>query len=167
MSRKSPLYSATIFPEKTRRKGLDGLIWEVIQTGKYKKWVKINESIKIKPPNNKLRLKGSCKKNGTKLKSFDIIKSVILNKTCYENCLDIQYKDLDKIYIYHSYNNKNFSGRWYSFQKNNYKLDGKKYILTYIIPEYDEWDTGKIKKNVKIKIFFTEKGWNKFIMYFI
>ena len=90
-----------------------------------------SENVIIKPPNNKLRLKGSCKKNGTKLKKFDIIKSVILKNTCYENWLDIQYKGLDKIYIYHSYNNKNFSGRWYSFQKNDYKLDGKKYILTH------------------------------------
>ena len=167
MVRLSPLYSATVFSEKTKRNGLDGNIWEVQQMNKSKKWVRSSDSKQIKEPSNKLRLKGSYK-NKKKLKTFDIIKSVILTKTCFENWLDIRRDTkLNSVHIYHSYDTKTYSGRWYNNLNNNYKLDGKQYILTYTIPEYEDWDSNKIIKNAKIKIYFTEKGWTKFVKYFI
>ena len=69
--------------------------------------------------------------------------------------------------MYHSYENKTFSGRWYSNIEDTNKLDGKKYILTHNMPIYEDWNSSKIMKNVKIKIYFTEKGWGKFVKYFI
>tara|TARA_B110000971_G_scaffold201803_1_gene220971 strand:+ start:294 stop:800 length:507 start_codon:yes stop_codon:yes gene_type:complete len=168
MSRKGPAYSATIFPEKTRRKGLDGKIWEIKKYGKSTKWVKTDETKEVKPPSKNLRLQGSCKKDGIKFKTFDIIKSVILNKTCYVNRLDIHSKNKSHNgFMYHSYENKTFNGRWYSNIEDTNKLDGKKYILTHNMPIYEDWNSGKIIKNVKIKIYFTEKGWGKFVKYFI
>ena len=56
-----------------------------------------------------------------------------------------------------------FSGRWYNIdlQKySKYKLNDKKYILTYIVPEW-ELPNFKIIKNVPIKIHFTQNGWQK------
>ena len=134
MPRKGPAYSATIFPEKTQRKGLDGNIWEINKYGKSKKWVKTSETKNIKSPNKNIRLIGSCKKDGLRLKTFDIIKSVILNKTCYINHLDIHKNKLHNGFIYHSYEKKTFSGRWYSNIEDNNKLDGKNHILIHNMP---------------------------------
>ena len=104
-----------------------------------------------------------------KMKKFDIIKSEIKLKKnifCKKNKLTININN-NKIYIYHYFYStiNDFSGKWYNtdLQKyNKYKLDDKKYILTYIIPEWELLNSNfKIIKNVPIKIHFTQNGWKK------
>jgi len=156
------------------KKGKDGNKWKVrkIKNGS-KRWMKVN--IKNKKLINKkiskrdIILSGSYSgvKKYKKMKKFDIIKSEIkLNKNilCKKNKLTINIIN-NKIYIYHTFNStiNDFSGRWYNIdlQKySKYKLNDKKYILTYIVPEW-ELPNFKIIKNVPIKIHFTQNGWQK------
>ena len=128
--------------------------------------------IKIGKRKKKLELKGSYSGTRTfkKMKKFDIIKSIVNNNVCKRNKLSLSIRN-DKMYIYHMFDSItiDYSGRWYNVDlfNNLFKLDGKKYIFTYYP---SEWEVPtkkgfKIKKNVKIQIYFTEKGWNKFIDY--
>ena len=68
--------------------------------------------------------------------------------------------------MHHSYDSitDEHIGRWYTSNVNDdkFKLDGVKRQFTYTIPLYEVWDTNKLIKNVKVEIFFTEKGWAKF-----
>ena len=159
------------------KKGKDGNKWVIKQVKNgSKRWMKIKkEDIKIKKikKNKKKDIILSGSYSGVtkykKMKNFDIIKSEIkLNKniSCKKNKLIIN-KDNNKIYIYHDFNSiiNNFSGRWYNTdlkKYSKYKLDDKKYILTYIIPEWELHNSNlKIIKNVPIKIHFTQNGWGK------
>tara|TARA_Y100000385_G_C13017629_1_gene604607 strand:+ start:211 stop:720 length:510 start_codon:yes stop_codon:yes gene_type:complete len=169
MVRKSPKYSATIYPVNTTRIGIDGNIWQVINTKKSKKWILSKDKTINIIKNPEIYLYGSLKKNHN-----DIIKSTILNQTYNINKFHISYyKKNNRLYIYHNYSSaNNYQGRWYAynlFKQNNYSFNGKNNIFTYIISEY-EWETEseiKIYKNVPIKIYFTEIGWNKFMEYIL
>ena len=163
------------------KKGKDGNKWVIKQVKNgSKRWMKIKkEDMKIKKikKNKKKDIILSGSYSGVtkykKMKNFDIIKSEIkLNKniSCKKNKLIIN-KDNNKIYIYHDFNSiiNNFSGRWYNTdlkKYSKYKLDDKKYILTYIIPEWELHNSNlKINKNVPIKIHFTQNGWGKLKLY--
>lgn len=170
MLRKSPKISATIFPIKTRRYGINGNIWEVKQFKTSKRWILSNDKTQIKIKKLEFKLFGSHMNKKKIYKDFDIIKSKIFNNIFLINKLSVNYNPKKNyLYLYHSYESvtKDYSGRWYDteFLKSKYKLDGKKKILTYIIPVYEkEWN--KEIKNVKVEIFFSEKGWNKLINIF-
>jgi hypothetical protein len=41
------------------------------------------------------------------------------------------------------------------------KYNEKERSVTHMIPEYEVWGTDKILKNVPVKIYFTENGWDK------
>jgi hypothetical protein len=113
----------------------------------------------------------SARKRTNKIKKLilkkGIIKSIILRKTCEINNLNIKDNN-GKIYIYHSFDSKKnkFSGRWYNtdlLRIGKFKLDYKKRIFTYTIPEWEqEYPKYKVIKNVPIQIYFNEKGWNQF-----
>ena len=110
----------------------------------------------------KLVLQGSYKgvKKLTKMKTFDIIDSVVLRKKYVKNKLDISTKD-NKIHIYHMFNAQDgYSGRAYGYRKDiNIKFNDSKKQLTYKLPEYE--NNYNAVKNVLIKINFTETGWRK------
>lgn len=165
MSRKSPKLSGTIFPIKTRRYGIDGNIWEVKQFKNSKRWVLSDNKTPIKIKKMEFELVGSYNKKKQKYKEFDIIKSKILNNVFLINKLKVSYiPKKNYIYLYHSYESKtkDYGGRWYNTDVLNskYKLDGKKKIFTYYVPQYE--DENKLLKNVKVEIFFSEEGWKKF-----
>ena len=169
MVRLSPKLSATIFPEKTRRIGCDGNIWEVILLkNNTKRWKKSNFKTIPKIPKKQIELNGSYKGN-KKIKNNDIKYSVILRKKCLENKLTLSYIK-EELFIYHMFSSKRYLGRWFNvnfLKTSKYSLDGKKYILKYTIPEYEEDEPKyKVLNNVVIKIFFTKRGWEKLIKYF-
>lgn len=128
-----------------------------------------------------LKLKGSM--HGTKIiKSYDnpdIIHSKVDNHICLINDLKIKYLDnKKKFYIYHSYNgldkdmNKNYTGRWYSgnyeYNIKDFSKTKKTFSITLKSIEWEDFTTGKSKiKNVKIKIQFTESGFDKLNKYFM
>ena len=69
------------------------------------------------------------------------------------------------MYLHHFYESitKDYIGSWYTlnFLEGRYKLDGVKKKVIYYIPIYEnEWN--KEIKNVKVEIYFSEKGWLKF-----
>lgn len=107
-----------------------------------------------------MELKGEYKNKTEKYKNPDILYSTlsIYPEKFLKNIFNISIKN-DKIYVYHSYNNihNNISGRWYDGDLKKYKYENG--IFEYIIPEYEDETNGfKILKNVKVKIYFTEKG---------
>jgi hypothetical protein len=160
MSRKSPKFSATIFPVKTRRYGIDGNIWEVTQVKNSKRWILSENQSPIKPKKLSFTLSTSNK---------DIIKSKILNEIFLQNSLKITFDPKKNyLYLHNTYQSttRNYIGRWYNSDilDSKYKLDGKKKIFTYIIPLYEpDWNKPKIVRNVKAEIYFSDKGWNKFV----
>lgn len=109
----------------------------------------------------------------------DISYSVVDKNICNMNNLSIKYNiDKNNFYIYFSYNsindnfNKKYSGRWYSldFIPNSKTLNYKDKSLNISISnsntEWENFDTNQIqknKKNIKIKIFLNEKGFEKLI----
>ena len=116
-----------------------------------------------------LSLKGS-KYGSIIIKKYlnpDILYSFIDNHKCYQNKLSITYQN-NKYFVYHSYNdyNKKYSGRWYdaNFSIDNCNLDENRKILTILLKN-TEWgnfdDNTTIKKDVEIKIFLTQCGYNK------
>jgi hypothetical protein len=54
------------------------------------------------------------------------------------------------------------NGRWYNAEmaKDDYKLINKDKVFEYISKEWES-DNTKTIKNVKIRIFFTDEGWDK------
>ena len=110
----------------------------------------------------------------------DISKCVFRRKTYPKNNLSMTLSNNPKnnrfIMVYHSFGMKQANNfRWYDgeFEKAEseklLKLDSKKRILHYTIPEWeDELEDGTyiFKTNVPIKIYFTESGWRKFIKYY-
>ena len=166
MVRKSPNLSATIFPIKTRRLGNDKNIWEVKKFKNSKRWFLSEDQTPIKIKKMKYELFGQYKNKKQKYKDFDIIKSKILNNVFLINKLSAEYNpDKNKMYFYHFYESitKDYIGRWYTlnFLEGRYKLDGVKKKLIYYIPLYEN-DWIKEIKNVKVEIYFSEKGWLKF-----
>ena len=99
------------------------------------------------------------------MKNSDILHSTILRKKFGQNQLTINQKPGNKLFIYHSFDStsENYSGRWYNTQltKKDYKLNKNKRQAIFIIKEY-ETETS-VKKNVKVVITFTAKGWNKLL----
>jgi hypothetical protein len=170
MIRKSPNLSATIFPIKTRRLGNDENIWEVKKFKNSKRWVLSEDQTPIKIKKMKSELFGQYKNKKQKYKDFDIIKSKILNNVFLINKLSTEYNpDTNKMYLHHSYESitKDYIGSWYTlhFLEGRYKLDGVKKKLIYYIPLYEN-DWIKEIKNVKVEIYFSEKGWLKFTKIF-
>ena len=111
-------------------------------------------------------------KGGKKLNDPDIIYSVVDKKKYNSNYLNIRHNDNKTFYIYHSYNFYNNDdeierqGRWYimSIHMNNMKFNWNKRQLEIMLKNIDWEDdiTGKsMKKDVKIKILFTERGFMK------
>ena len=92
-----------------------------------------------------------------------------LNNVFLINKISVNYTP-NIIIIYHIYESttKNYAGRWYNTDilNSKYKLDGKKKIFTYYISQYEDENRSKLLKNVKVEIFFSEKGWDKFINIF-
>lgn len=94
-------------------------------------------------------------------------------------------KSDNELNIYHSFQSKNLSGRWFDtnlIENARFSLDGKTRTFMYSIPEFEyEMDDAanhaegeikrnvkvKIKRNVKVNIVFSENGWNEFVRYFI
>jgi hypothetical protein len=98
------------------------------------------------------------------LKNPDILHSKVKNKKFEINKLSIDRKKNDQFFVYHMINSiDGYSGRWYNtrLSVNDLDLNDKQRKLTYINPEWEDLDTGKIKQNVPITIYFTEKGWHK------
>lgn len=105
----------------------------------------------------------------------DILYSVVDKNICNMNNLSIKYNiDKNNFYIYFSYDsinnnfNKIYSGRWYSldFIPNSKTLNYKNKSLNILVSntEWENFDTNLIqknKKNIKIKIFLNEKGFEK------
>ena len=166
MVRKSPKLSATLFPIKTRRFGIDKNIWEVKKFKNGKRWALSEDQTPIKVKKMKFELSGSYKNKKQKYKDFDIIKSKILNNVFLINKLNVEYNPYtNKMYLHHLYESitKDYIGSWYNtnFLEGIYKLDGVKKKIIYYIPIYEnEWN--KEIKNVKVEIFFSVKGWLKF-----
>ena len=101
-----------------------------------------------------------------KLQTYQIIKSTLLDTDYDINHVSVDANN-DKIYIYHSYNNREkCSGRWYNTNLTNdqYELDNNAKTFVYIIPEYEhELENNLIiEKDVRVTIYFTEKGYKKF-----
>ena len=129
---------------------------------------------------SKIFLKGSM--YGSKsIKTYsnpDILYSTVENNICQINDLKINYNNKNNnYYIYHSYDsvdnkfNKIYSGRWYlvDFIPDSKKLNHKNKTFSTLLKniEWEDFETGKIKKkNIKLKIFFSESGFKKLIKYF-
>ena len=95
----------------------------------------------------------------------DIIKSKIRNSIYDQNKITLSSKK-GQIYMYHYYvcTNTQCWGRWYDIdiKQSKYTLNQDKRTFEYIISKWEnEWEKGKIEKDVSIKIYFTEKGWKK------
>ena len=91
---------------------------------------------------------GRYEKQEKKYKSYsqnrEIIKSTLLNtnnndQTIFlENNFSIREKPDNIIYIYHSYDNENYSGRWYKFiNKNILNNLNNDNTITFEIENYD------------------------------
>lgn len=101
-----------------------------------------------------------------KLVNPDIIKSSLMRMNCLRNRFSIRRSQSGKIIVYHSFscNKKGYTGRWYCgdlCESNHWKLNKKTRSFVWNAPEWTNWKDNSIKKNVLIRIFFTEKGWNK------
>jgi hypothetical protein len=129
----------------------------------------------------KLKLKGSMYGN-KKLKLYDdpdIISSNVDKHICHKNSFDISYdSNKRQYYVYHSYDgvNKkmeiNYSGRWYltDFIFSDKSLNKKKNSFQIILKNinWENFNTGKTtKKDVKIQINFSEKGFDKLENFFL
>lgn len=95
------------------------------------------------------------------VKGGDIINSVLTdiynNEIIYlENYLSITTKIDNMIYIYHSYNNENHSGRWYNTINKNILNNLPNNKLTIILDDY-KFDDDTIG-NYVMTIEFTNKG---------
>jgi hypothetical protein len=91
------------------------------------------------------------------LKTADILYSTLRRKKFSYNKLEMKGS-----YIYHMYDSETESGRWYSTDFKGFrKYNEKERSVTHMIPEYEVWGTDKILKNVPVKIYFTENGWDK------
>lgn len=95
------------------------------------------------------------------MKNPDILSSVVHGKIYTHNRLYMKTRN-NTVFFYHSYHTDNLDGRWFSdYDPETFKFDTGKKLLTYIIPEYEEWDSNKIIKNVKVVINFSERGWTR------
>ncbi len=99
------------------------------------------------------------------LRDPDILKSKFLKYICDKNHVTLSKKN-NKVFIYHNFDctSKDYTGRWYNtdLKKIEYTLNENEKLFTYIIPEYEDYEKqGKITKNIKLEIYFTEKGWKK------
>lgn len=124
---------------------------------------------------SKIILKGSI--HGTKkIKTYsqpDILHSKVDKVLAQSNEFSIRYNQgKNNFYIYHYYDaydnnlNKIYSGRWYisDFIPDAKSFNSKDQTLNILLKKvpWEDFDTGKTKvKNVKIKIFFTQKGYDK------
>ena len=112
-----------------------------------------------------MELKGSYYgvKKFKQYKNYDIEYSEILNNRLHCNKIRIRMEKKGECYMYHMFSsvNDNFSGRWYNIQvvKQDFKWDNKNYVVTYVIPTFEN-DTVKYQ-NVPIKIKFTKEGYDK------
>ncbi len=95
-----------------------------------------------------------------KYKNYEIIKSIIRNRTYLTNHVSISYIN-QELFFYHSFKNPKtgYNGRWYDVNLHKYRLDNNKLIFVYTSPEWEYKD--EIIKNVEIRIYFTEQGWEK------
>lgn len=159
MVRKSPIFSATLFPINTIRKGVDDKLYIITETkNKTKRWVVYKDLDKVVEKRKKKLI----------LNSKDINNSNIFKKKYNKNSIELNIQKNNNIYIRHFLKGKDYIGSWYDMNLLNstYKLDKNK--LVYIIPEWEEEnDDGEIiiKKKVKIEINFTNSGWKKFILF--
>lgn len=129
---------------------------------------------------DKLVLKGLMKgvNKFTPYKDPDIIQSVVDSHVYESNDFKIRYlPEKDKYYIYHSYNGldqtmkKNYSGRWYSadYSLIGKDLDEKKHTFSVLLKsvDWEDFETGQSsRKDVKIVITFTPKGFDKLNKFF-
>ena len=94
------------------------------------------------------------------LKDPDILR-VTLNKTkvVRENKIKIKFSNCI-ISIYHAFNDKNYSGRWYStnFPINKFKIKNNKLVV-----KHDNWENNDSKKitSMVITITLSQKVVNK------
>ena len=115
-------------------------------------------------------LKGSYNwHKGNVMRAFDIEKTVVLNKTYYKNSMTLRKKN-NKISIWHEFKilgDHKYHGWWRQLdltKKGRYTIDYKRRVFTYISPEWDIINPKPItKNNVPICIYFSKKGWDKFI----
>tara|TARA_B100000575_G_C22919941_1_gene533711 strand:+ start:373 stop:774 length:402 start_codon:yes stop_codon:yes gene_type:complete len=119
---------------------------------------------------NEIELKGSFSwYRSIPMKNYDIIKTVVLNKTYYKNSMTIR-KHNNTISIWHEFKiieDREYHGWWRQLnlkKDGKYKIDNKRRVFTYVSPEWDIINPKPItKKNVPIHIYFSKEGWNKFI----
>jgi len=125
--------------------------------------------------NDKLSLKGSI--YGVKkykiYKNPHILHSNVDKHLCQINDFKITYfPEQNNFRIYHSYYGldkqmgMNYTGRWYIsnfiFSPKQLNTDKKTLTITLKSIDWEDFDTGKIKKkNVKITIYFTDIGFKK------
>jgi hypothetical protein len=124
---------------------------------------------------NKIELSGPFhgKKIIKEYDNPDILYSVVDNKKFLINKLTIIKNKDDTIFVYHSYDKVStdkkkitYSGRWYNSKLNinDCHLNKKKNMLNVILKNvaWEDFDSNKtIKKDVSIKILFSDKGFEK------
>lgn len=121
-------------------------------------------------------LKGSMhgKTNPKPYKNPDILSSNVDGKTYEINKLTISLSllsDKNQFYIYHSYNQNDYSGRWYTggyvFSPKDMDKEKKTFTIELKSVNWEDFDTGKeTKKDVTIIINLTERGYKKLNKYF-
>lgn len=85
--------------------------------------------------------------------------SKIGKKMYSRNRIDLIKKKNGTFYMYHSFDGENgYSGRWYDTDM-ILNINETKKKLYYSIPLYENYDTGRLNKNVKVVIVFTDAGW--------
>jgi hypothetical protein len=123
-----------------------------------------------------LKLKGEYKgvKKIVKLKNPDILyTNLYFTKTpirLEQNEITLKSDIESSMFFYHSYDSirEKFSGRYYQvdFTPEEVEFNDEKQTISYIIPEFENYDNlTKSKKNVKVEVFFTEKGYNRLVSF--
>lgn len=101
-----------------------------------------------------------------KLVNPDIVKSTLMRTNYLRNRFTIRMGENGKLFVYHSFwsSKKGYTGRWYCGDlcgSDRWKLNKRTRSFVWNAPEWTNWKDYSVKKNVLIRIFFTEKGWNK------
>lgn len=123
-----------------------------------------------------LKLKGEYKgvKKIVKLKNPDILyTNLYFTKSpirLEQNEITLKSDIESSMFFYHSYDSirEKFSGRYYqvNFTPEDVEFNDEKQTISYIIPEFENYDNlTKPKKNVKVEVFFTEKGYNRLVRF--
>lgn len=114
-------------------------------------------------------------KQKIKLNNHDIDYIKIKKRIHHDNSITLskrKTKDGKKdIFMYVNYSTIStpvITGRFYDrtlFESNNYKFNANKRKMIYTIPYFENWDTNRINRNVRVDIVFSKSGWFKLMKY--